>query len=165
THADTYGEQESANFNAHYGTVGFHPLVAFDGVTGDFLKAQLRPGSVYTSNGVVEFMEPVIKHYNEKFPETIPFLRGDSASSMINISGSMFTDIAKPSLDFIPLEYVFTGWSIKSPNSENSMIPASNALISCFVKPSIKHFNSILSLPVKSSLRPAATAINDVSPL
>src|SRR5699024_5503441 len=54
------------------------PLVAFDGVTGDFLKAQLRPGSVYTSNGVVEFMEPVIKHYNEKFPETIPFLRGDS---------------------------------------------------------------------------------------
>lgn len=78
THADTYGEQESANFNAHYGTVGFHPLVAFDGVTGDFLKAQLRPGSVYTSNGVVDFMEPVIKHYNEKFPETIPFLRGDS---------------------------------------------------------------------------------------
>src|SRR5690625_4368449 len=78
THADTYGEQESANFNAHYGTVGFHPLVAFDGVTGDFLKAQLRPGSVYTSNGVVEFMEPVIKHYNEKFPETTPFLSGDS---------------------------------------------------------------------------------------
>ena len=78
THADTYGEQESSNFNAHYGTVGFHPLVAFDGVTGDFLKAQLRPGSVYTSNGVVDFMEPVIKHYNEKFPETTPFLRGDS---------------------------------------------------------------------------------------
>ncbi len=34
THADTYGEQESTAYNAHYGTVGFHPLVAFDGVTG-----------------------------------------------------------------------------------------------------------------------------------
>lgn len=78
THADTYGDQESATFNTHYGTVGFHPLVAFDGVTGDFLKAQLRPGNVYTSNGVVDFMEPVIRHYNETFPETIPFLRGDS---------------------------------------------------------------------------------------
>lgn len=78
THSDTYGEQESATFNTHYGTVGFHPLVAFDGVTGDFLKAQLRPGNVYTSNGVVDFIEPVIKHYNETFPETIPFLRGDS---------------------------------------------------------------------------------------
>ena len=78
THSDTYGDQESAAFNTHYGTVGFHPLVAFDGVTGDFLKAKLRPGNVYTSNGVVEFIQPIIEHYNEKFPETTPFLRGDS---------------------------------------------------------------------------------------
>ncbi|WP_081799503.1 IS1380 family transposase, partial [Neobacillus jeddahensis] len=78
THADTYGKQESASYNSHYGTVGFHPLVAFDGMTGDFLKAQLRPGNVYTSNGVVEFIKPLILHYNEKFPAIIPFLRGDS---------------------------------------------------------------------------------------
>src|SRR5699024_3751552 len=78
THADTYGEQEVSSFNPHYGTVGFHPLVAFDGVTRDFLKAKLRPGNVYTSNGVVDFMEPLISHYNETFPETTPFLRGDS---------------------------------------------------------------------------------------
>src|SRR5690625_4379990 len=78
THSDTYGDQEDAAFNMHYGTVGFHPLVAFDGVTGDFLKAQLRPGNVYTSNGVIDFMEPVIQHYNKKFPETTPFIRGDS---------------------------------------------------------------------------------------
>lgn len=78
THADTYGEQEESAYNTHYGTVGFHPLVAFDGITGDFLKAQLRPGNVYTSNGVIDFVEPLLKHYNEKFPETIPFMRGDS---------------------------------------------------------------------------------------
>lgn len=78
THSDTHGEQESAAYNTHYGTVSFHPLVAFDGITGDFLKAQLRPGNVYTSKGVVDFIEPVITHYDEKFPETIPFLRGDS---------------------------------------------------------------------------------------
>ena len=78
THSDTYGDQEETAFNTHYGTVGFHPLVAFDGMTGDFLKAQLRPGNVYTSNGVIDFIEPVIKHYNEKLPETTPFVRGDS---------------------------------------------------------------------------------------
>lgn len=78
THADTHGDQEAANYNTHYGTVGFHPLVAFDGITGDFMKADLRPGSVYTSNGVVDFIEPVIRHYNEAFPATTPFLRGDS---------------------------------------------------------------------------------------
>ncbi len=55
------------------------PLVVFDGITGDFLKAQLGPGNIYTSNGVVDFVKPLIEHYNEKFPKTIlPFLRGDS---------------------------------------------------------------------------------------
>lgn len=78
THSDTYGEQESSSYNSHYGTMGFHPLVAFDGATGDFLKAKLRPGNVYTSNGVVEFIQPLIEHYNETFPETSLFLRGDS---------------------------------------------------------------------------------------
>ncbi|MFD1068293.1 IS1380 family transposase [Oceanobacillus locisalsi] len=78
THADTYGEQEQTKYNAHYGTVGYHPMVAFDGVTGDFLQSQLRPGNVYTSNGVVDFVRPMIEHYNEKFPWTMPFLRADS---------------------------------------------------------------------------------------
>jgi len=53
-------------------------LVAFDGLTGDFLKAKLRTGNVYTSNAVVGFVKSLITHYNEKFPETTPFLRGDS---------------------------------------------------------------------------------------
>jgi len=38
THAGTYRNQEKAAFNAHYGTVDFHPLVTFDGVTGDLSK-------------------------------------------------------------------------------------------------------------------------------
>ncbi|WP_462420189.1 IS1380 family transposase [Salinicoccus sp. Marseille-QA3877] len=78
THADTYGAQEDAAYNTHYNTVGFHPIIAFDGMTGDFLKVKLRSGNVYTSNGVVDFVQPLIAHYNEKFPATTPFLRGDS---------------------------------------------------------------------------------------
>lgn len=41
----TYGRQENATYNAHYRTVGFHPLLAFDGLTGDFFKVKLRKGS------------------------------------------------------------------------------------------------------------------------
>lgn len=59
THSDTYGNQEEAAYNGHYRTTGYHPLVAFDGLTGDFLKAELRPGNVYTSTGVQEFLEPL----------------------------------------------------------------------------------------------------------
>ena len=53
-------------------------IIAFDGMTGDFLKAKLRPGNVYTSNGVVDFVRLLMTHYNEYFPATMPFLRGDS---------------------------------------------------------------------------------------
>ena len=57
---------------------GFHPLLAFDGLTGDFLKAKLCSGKVYTSNGTVDFLQPLLIHYNETFPETSTLVRGDS---------------------------------------------------------------------------------------
>ena len=78
SYAETYGKQEQSAYNQHYRVVGFHPLVAFDGLTGDFLKAQLRPGNAYTSNGVADFVRPLVWHYNEKFPETTIMVRGDS---------------------------------------------------------------------------------------
>ncbi|MCA9765306.1 MAG: IS1380 family transposase [Carnobacterium sp.] len=78
THSDTFGNQEDTNYNAHYGTTGYHPLVAFDGLTGDFLKAELRSGNVYTSNGVKDFLEPLLEHYVEQLPCTDILVRGDS---------------------------------------------------------------------------------------
>lgn len=38
---DTYGSQEGEAFNYHYQAHGYHPLLCFDGLTGDLLKAQL----------------------------------------------------------------------------------------------------------------------------
>ena len=78
THSDTFGHQEQTAYNAHYGTNGYHPLVAFDGLTGDFLKAKLRSGNQYTSNGVKEFLEPLLAHYNQTIPTTDILVRGDS---------------------------------------------------------------------------------------
>ena len=78
THSDTYGEQEKTDYNAHYQTNGYHPLVAFDGLTGEFLKAELRSGNVYTSNGVGAFMEPLFEHYNQVVPVSNILVRGDS---------------------------------------------------------------------------------------
>lgn len=78
THSDTFGHQEETAYNAHYGTNGYHPLVAFDGLTGDFLKAKLRSGNQYTSKGVKDFLEPLLAHYNQTVPTTDILVRGDS---------------------------------------------------------------------------------------
>ena len=78
THSDTFGNQEQTAYNAHYGTNGYHPLVAFDGITGDFLKVKLRSGNQYTSKGVKEFLKPLLEHYNQAIPTTDILVRGDS---------------------------------------------------------------------------------------
>ena len=85
TYSETFGHQEQTAYNAHYGTNGYHPLVAFDGLTGDFLKAKLRSGNQYTSNGVKEFLEPLLEHYNQVIPTTDILVRGDSGFATPNI--------------------------------------------------------------------------------
>ena len=78
TGVKTFGDQENKAYNGHYNETGFHPLMVFDGLTGDLIKAKLRPGNVYTSNGVVKFIEPVIKWYKRNYPDIDLHLRGDS---------------------------------------------------------------------------------------
>ena len=78
THSDTFGNQEKSDYNAHYQTNGYHPLVAFEGLTGDFLKAELRSGNVYTSNGVADFIRPLFDHYQETVPVSSILVRADS---------------------------------------------------------------------------------------
>lgn len=78
THFDTYGNQEKTGFNYHYMSTGYHPLLMFDGLTGDMLKAELRSGNVYTSKDVVAFMQPFLEMYDKKHPEIGMYVRGDS---------------------------------------------------------------------------------------
>lgn len=45
---------------------------------GDFLKAELRSENVYLSNGVKEFLKPMLEHYQQTLPCTNILVRGDS---------------------------------------------------------------------------------------
>lgn len=77
-----HGKQVGAEYNAHYREHGFHPLFCFDGLTGDCLKAALRPGNVYTSRDVVSFMKPLYCRYEVLVPGAFILLRGDSGFAM-----------------------------------------------------------------------------------
>ena len=74
----TCGDQYGTDYNSHYQTTGYHPLVLFDGLTGDCIKAVLRAGNVYTSRNVVSFVGPVIKDYEKMNPGATIAVRGDS---------------------------------------------------------------------------------------
>ena len=75
---DTFGKQEGEAFNFHYQAHGYHPLLCYDCLTGDLLKAELRNGSQYCSNGSGRFMETLLDELHEDFPDTLLYMRGDS---------------------------------------------------------------------------------------
>ena len=60
---DAYGKQEGRAFNFHYQSNGYHPLVCYDGITGDLIKIQLRDGTRYSCTGVVDFLQPILDEY------------------------------------------------------------------------------------------------------
>lgn len=72
----TYGKQEESGFNYHYSGHGYHPLLCYDGLTGDLLKATLRPGNVYSSTNCCEFLQPLLMEYQEDYPDIKLYLRG-----------------------------------------------------------------------------------------
>jgi hypothetical protein len=82
TNAATYGNQHGSAYNTHYGENGYHPMLMFDGLTGDCLKAELRAGSVYTSRQIVRFVGPTLKRYKNLCPGVTPLIRGDSGFAL-----------------------------------------------------------------------------------
>lgn len=75
---DTYGKQEGEDFNYHYQSHGYHPLVCYDGITGNLLKVQLRDGSDYSSTSIEDFLQPLLDEFQADYPEIPLLLRGDS---------------------------------------------------------------------------------------
>ena len=73
---ETYGHQEGEGFNFHYRAHGYHPLLCYDGLTGDLIKSELRDGTQYCGNDADKFMESILGEY---LARNIPvYLRGDS---------------------------------------------------------------------------------------
>jgi len=76
TEDPAHGKQENVQFNGHFGKNCFHPLFAFTS-EGDCLRAKLRPGNVHSADGVVDFLDPIVKRYRSRF--ILFWLRGDAA--------------------------------------------------------------------------------------
>ena len=75
---DTYVNQEGEGFNYHYQAHGYHPLLCYDGLTGDLLKVELRDGTMYCSKEADIFMKSLLDEFICDFPNMPLYLRGDS---------------------------------------------------------------------------------------
>jgi hypothetical protein len=72
----TYGDQEGAAYNGHFGCTCYHPLFLFNHM-GDLERCSLRPGNVHSADGWRDVLEPVVERYKER--QVRLYFRGDAA--------------------------------------------------------------------------------------
>ena len=73
-----HGHQQLAFFHGHYDQHMLHPLLLFDGVTGELIAARLRPGNAHSSRGATLLLRSVIRALKKRFPTVQIVVRGDS---------------------------------------------------------------------------------------
>jgi hypothetical protein len=78
----THGHQEGSAYHGYYRQHMLHPLLLFDGETGQLITAVLRPGNTHGSVGVVAVLKRVVRALRERWPHVTLEIRMDSGGAV-----------------------------------------------------------------------------------
>ena len=73
----THGAQQLSMFNGYYDQHMYHPLLIFEGTSGDLLAPVLRPGNVNSSPGSVAILRRIVKRLRSEWPNIRITVRAD----------------------------------------------------------------------------------------
>lgn len=82
TDDETHGDQQLAFFHGFYDHHMFHPLLVFDGLSGQLITALLRPGRAHAAKGSITILTRLIRAIRRRCPRASILVRGDSAFAM-----------------------------------------------------------------------------------
>jgi hypothetical protein len=74
----THGGQQLTFFHGFYDQHMYHPLLVFDGQSGQAVTALLRPGNAHAARSATIILRRVIRRIKARFPEAQVLVRGDS---------------------------------------------------------------------------------------
>ncbi|MCA9877305.1 MAG: IS1380 family transposase, partial [Thermomicrobiales bacterium] len=74
----THGEQEGRAYHGYYGQHMYHPLLVFDGETGQLITAVLRPGTVHAGHGALAILRRIVTRLREQWPDVAITVRADA---------------------------------------------------------------------------------------
>jgi hypothetical protein len=73
-----HGQQEGVAYHGYYDQHMYHPLLVFDGDTGQLITAVLRPGNVHASRFAVLVLRRLVRRLRQTWPTVAIELRADS---------------------------------------------------------------------------------------
>jgi Transposase DDE domain group 1 len=74
----THGEQEGSAYHGYYRQHMYHPLLVFDGETGQFITAILRPGTAHAGHGALAILKRLVRRLRARWPGVTIELRADA---------------------------------------------------------------------------------------
>ena len=77
-----HGNQEGAYYHGFYQEHILHPLVVFDGETGQLVSAVLRPGNTHAGRGAVAVLKRVVERLREAWPGVKIEIRADAGFAL-----------------------------------------------------------------------------------
>ena len=85
----THGSQQLSMFHGFYDQHMFHPLVVFDGESGQLISALLRGGNAHASRGAATMLKRIIRAIKQRCPNAAIVVRGDSAFAMPSLMDAL----------------------------------------------------------------------------
>jgi hypothetical protein len=74
----THGGQEGSCYHGYYEQHMYHPLLVFDGDTGQLITVILRPGNTHASRGAVAILRRIVERLRAAWPGVQVELRADA---------------------------------------------------------------------------------------
>ena len=74
----THGAQQLSFFHGYYDHHMYHPVMVFDGDSGQLITAVLRPGNSHASRGARAILRRLIRKIRRRCPQAAIVVRGDS---------------------------------------------------------------------------------------
>jgi hypothetical protein len=74
----THGEQEGHAYHGYYRQHMYHPLLVFDGDTGQLITAVLRPGTVHAGHAALAILQRIVARVRARWPRVVITIRADA---------------------------------------------------------------------------------------
>jgi hypothetical protein len=84
----THGAQEGSAYHGSFRQHMDHPLLVFDGETGQFITAILRPGTAHAGHGALAILKRLVRHLRARWPHVTIEVRADAGFAKPEIYAS-----------------------------------------------------------------------------
>ena len=78
TEDETHGAQQLSFFHGFYDHRIYHPLMVYDGESGQLITAILRPGNTHAARGAKGVLRRLIRRLKRRFPDIQVVVRVDA---------------------------------------------------------------------------------------